>query len=927
MGLTTKEISSSSFNDMISSVDRRSEYVENRAGANVRLNNFLTPYTLDDKSSILNAPCGYSNGVYPSLRPVQTFGPELITNGDFATDSNWTKGTGWSISGGTANNNGTSGSNNLSQSNILVVGKKYKIDITVSNYVSGNVQVSAGAVPRGTMTANGTYTFYQTCTPSTTFYIIANSFNGSIDNVSVKEVIDADFDFTRGSAATRVTKDGLIKNVQILSDNLVQNGNFEEIGPEEVTNGDLSQIGSELVVNGDFSDSSWWGLDPVWSISGGSANCNGSGVIYKGGVLTIGKTYKVQVEISSYTSGTLTYPNAPYTLPSAVGSYTFYYKANSQTVSFTGTNFIGSIDNVSVKEVGQDWSFYNADADTNTRFENNSAILEVINSQFTRFISTTSPMTIGKFYKVTYQVTETDGTDLNIQYPNTSLNSSLGTHTVYIKATNVNIGFAKSSVGKITIDNVSVKEVGQNWDLTDGATITDNGVRILSDGTYQRAAQYNVLTVGKQYKVQYEIVENNSGKLKMSSSFGLTPIPSTVGIHTVYGEALQTFLTIERSGACDVTIDNISLIEITDDTDLPRIDYTGGTGSLLLEPQSTNLVTYSEDFSQWSKTGSTSVSSNDNISPDGTQNASTVSGLTGSGGNDLYLITGQNPASKTYSLSVYLKGEGILRLQISNNVNQGISENVTLTSDWKRHIVTGTFNSTLGTLSATLDDSGATATEYKVWGAMLEEGSYATSYIPTEGSTKTRLQDICNNAGSSDLINSTEGVLYAEIKTLTELGVFRQINLNDGTTSNRIYISKRGNNNNLEFRMDNPLGSLSFSIPKNTTDNYIKLAFRYGLNNFAVFIDGLNQNVNPAGNTFSANTLNNLELTSPINQNFEGNVKCLAVFKEALTDEELAKITSTTQQEVFYEMRDKMLQIDADYYEFGDYTTRLKKLF
>jgi len=55
--------------------------------------------------------------------------------------------------------------------------------------------------------------------------------------------------------------------------------------------------------------------------------------------------------------------------------------------------------------------------------------------------------------------------------------------------------------------------------------------------------------------------------------------------------------------------------------------------------------------------------------------------------------------------------------------------------------------------------------------------------------------------------------------------------------------------------------------------------------------------------------------------------KSVAVFKEALTDEELAKITSTTQQEVFYEMRDKMLQINADYYEFGDYTTRLKKLF
>ena len=106
MGLTTKEISSSSFNDMISSVDRRSEYVENRAGANVRLNNFLTPYTLDDKSSILNAPCGYSNGVYPSLRPVKTFGSELVTNGDFSNGTN-----GWS-----------SGSSTLS-----VVDKKLKV--------------------------------------------------------------------------------------------------------------------------------------------------------------------------------------------------------------------------------------------------------------------------------------------------------------------------------------------------------------------------------------------------------------------------------------------------------------------------------------------------------------------------------------------------------------------------------------------------------------------------------------------------------------------------------------------------------------------------------------------------------------------------------------------------------------------------------
>jgi hypothetical protein len=91
--------------------------------------------------------------------------------------------------------------------------------------------------------------------------------------------------------------------------------------------------------------------------------------------------------------------------------------------------------------------------------------------------------------------------------------------------------------------------------------------------------------------------------------------------------------------------------------------------------------------------------------------------------------------------------------------------------------------------------------------------------------------------------------------------------------------------------MDNPLGSLNFSIPKNTTNNYLKLAFRYGLNNFAVFIDGVSQNVSSTGNTFSANTLNNLELTSPINQNFEGDVKSVAVFKEALDNDQLERLT------------------------------------
>ena len=78
-------------------------------------------------------------------------------------------------------------------------------------------------------------------------------FSISIDNVSVVEDLSGDFQFSRGSAATRVNAQGLVENVQIISEELVSNGDFSQIGSEEVLNGNFSQIGSEEVLNGNFS--------------------------------------------------------------------------------------------------------------------------------------------------------------------------------------------------------------------------------------------------------------------------------------------------------------------------------------------------------------------------------------------------------------------------------------------------------------------------------------------------------------------------------------------------------------------------------------------------------------------------------------------------------------------------------------------------
>jgi hypothetical protein len=93
------------------------------------------------KASIITTPTAYAEDYLYSIKPAYALGSELVTNGTFDTDSNWTKGSGWTISGGKANRSGESGNSFISQDINVISGRNYivKYDRT---YVSGDGQTN-----------------------------------------------------------------------------------------------------------------------------------------------------------------------------------------------------------------------------------------------------------------------------------------------------------------------------------------------------------------------------------------------------------------------------------------------------------------------------------------------------------------------------------------------------------------------------------------------------------------------------------------------------------------------------------------------------------------------------------------------------------------------------------------------------------------
>tara|TARA_R110002049_G_scaffold309180_1_gene518137 strand:- start:25500 stop:26753 length:1254 start_codon:yes stop_codon:yes gene_type:complete len=364
---------------------------------------------------------------------------------------------------------------------------------------------------------------------------------------------------------------------------------------------------------------------------------------------------------------------------------------------------------------------------------------------------------------------------------------------------------------------------------------------------------------------------------------------------------------------------------------LPRYNFEAGDPcpSLLVEPQSTNLVTYSEDFSNesWIKRQSTLVL-NSSISPSGTNNMTKIiinngvdASSAGAGVRKSLTIS----SATTYTYSYYVKkaewnGINLLASTSSGSctgqfdIENGVVTNTISNGDFTNVLakiinfgediyrVSLTFTSGVDTSLVIflwgfndnpLNDVGDGTSGLYIWGAQLEEQSYSTSYIPTSGATATRVAETVSKTGLENYINSSEGVLYLNSKALFNNGTFRNISLSDGTSNNRVLFYYSSNTNQIGYSVE--VGGVSqaggvFTVTDITDFNHY--AIKWKENDFALWVNGVEVLTDVSGSVFPTNTLNRLGFDNSSAGNFLGALKDLRVYNQILKDSELSLLKS-----------------------------------
>jgi len=419
-------------------------------------------------------------------------------------------------------------------------------------YVDGVLQTVNTTESSGSLNA-----YTESLTIGSDNQVGGNSFEGQIDEFAV---------YDRELTQAEITR---MYNTYY-SPNRVANGNFAQIGNEEVTNGDFSQIGSEQVTNGDFDSGSNWSTPTGWEIIDGKLKGTNVNAVSstQGGHTFLNKSFKVVYTVSDYVQGDVRiYLGGTQQTPnrSANGTYTEYITITTAntTLYIQGiNNFTGSIDNISIKEVGQDWSF-----NTGWSMGDGKALALAVNGDS---LQQSVSLDNTKIYQIQFEISDYVEGEVRVRFAgggiavSTAYASGNNTHTLYLQSTgNTLLRLQGQNDFTGSIDNISVKEVGQHWTLNGTATISDGKAHINSpSGELAEITQTGSLVIGRNYRLTCDL-DKTSGDTQFVNGGTFILVD---GFNTINFTANSTNVYFKRgAGSVISSLDNIVVQELKHD--------------------------------------------------------------------------------------------------------------------------------------------------------------------------------------------------------------------------------------------------------------------------------------------------------------------------------------------------------------------------
>ena len=538
--------------------------------------------------------------------------------------------------------------------------------------------------------------------------------------------------------------------------------------------------------------------------------------------------------------------------------------------------------------------------------------------------------------------TRTDSTVKAIGYtaPDGSLtankwveNTNTGDHyiedRVVITPTNIPLTFSvylkdagRSTVTVKIYDSSTANNLSCYVDLTDGSVSS-----IVANGTASNVSATTTHVGNGWYRVALSGIpaSSNSGSLYSVrvQPFNLNTNYTGDGTSGIYIWGAQ----LSDSASLDPYVYNPNAAPSSTAYYGPRFDYdpvTLAPKGLLIEEQRTNLLTYSEQFDNaaWTKNNAT-VTANAVTAPNGTTAAYEITENTTS--SDHFIYYNISPiVGVQYTLSVYAKaGTGSRNLgfrgfglgatgtfpvfDLSNGTiaQAGSSWDSSNIEDvgggWYRCTATLTTANAVSPNLHLIDGAaysytGDGTSSIYIWGAQLEEGAFATSYIPTTSAQVTRAADVASMTGDnfSNWYNADEGTVFIDFVIARQAATPGEgiLDISDGTTQNSINFFYRAAGNTGSQVSSGGILQTDLS-PTNiiAANQVIKLISAIAINNYATTGNGGSVQTDLSVNLPTVSQINigyRLDSLKYIN----GHIRKIAYYPRRLTNSELQAITS-----------------------------------